>query len=167
LTTDYVKNGAHADLGFGMTIPFIGLTLPDRDLTPSEQKRIDNSILAMYKDFVAKVAEGRNMRSGYIDSIGQGRVWSGSDGKKIGLIDKLGGLQDAIEIAVNKSGLTDKEYEIKEYPPAPLFNFNSFLPKIPGLQIEEDPIIKSIKFRLQNNGIPMPVLPLEDMNYVP
>jgi protease-4 len=121
----------------------------------------------MYKDFVAKVAEGRNMSSGYIDSIGQGRVWSGSDGKKIGLIDKLGGLQDAIEIAVSKSGLTDKEYEIKEYPPAPLFNFNSFLPKIPGLQIEEDPIIKSIKFRLQNNGIPMPVLPLEDMNYVP
>jgi protease IV len=167
LTTDLVKNGAHADLGFGMTIPFIGLTLPDRDLTPFEQKRIDNSILAKYKEFVGKVAEGRSMKPDYIDSIGQGRVWSGSDGKKIGLIDKLGGLQDAIDIAVNKSGLSDKEYEVKEYPPAPLFNFNFFIPKIPGLQIEEEPVIKSIKFRLQNNGIPMPLLPLEDMNYVP
>jgi ClpP class serine protease len=121
----------------------------------------------MYREFVGKVAEGRNMSSGNIDSIGQGRVWSGADGKNIGLIDILGGLQEAIEIAVKKTELSGKEYEVKEYPPAPLFNFNFFLPKIPGFRIEEEPIIKNIKFRLQNNGIPMPVLPLEDMNYVP
>lgn len=167
LSTDFVKKGEHADLGFGMTLPFIGLTLPDRDLTASEQKRMDNSILSTYKEFVGKVAEGRHLSYSYIDSIGQGRVWSGYDGKKIGLVDIIGGMPEAIEVAVNKAGLSGKEYEVKEYPPAPLFNLNFFLPKIPGLMTEEEPIIKNIKFRLQNNGIPMPVLPVDNMDYVP
>ena len=167
VSTDYVKHGDHSDLGFGMTIPFIGLTLPDRDLTPIEQKKIDNSILTMYKEFVDKVAIGRNKSSAYIDSIGQGRVWSGFDGKNNGLVDILGGMSDAIDIAVNKAGLSGKEFEVKEYPPSPLFNFSQLMPKIPGLGLEEESIIKNIKFRLQYNGIPMPVLPLEDMDYVP
>ena len=167
VSTDYVKHGEHSDLGFGMTIPFIGLTLPDRDLTTFEQKKVDNSILAMYKEFVGKVALGRNKSSAYIDSIGQGRVWSGFDGKNNGLIDVLGGMSDALEIATNKAGLSGKEYEVKEYPPAPLINFNIFMPKIPGFRLEEESTIKNIKFRFQYNGIPMPVLPLEDMNYVP
>jgi protease-4 len=167
LTTDYVKNGEHADLGFGMTIPFLGLTLPDRDLTPFEQKKIDNTILSTYKEFISKVALGKNKTAAYIDSIGQGRVWSGYDGKNIGLVDVLGGMQKAIEIAVNKCGLTGKEYEVNEYPPAPLFNLSFLLPKILGFQIEEEPIIKIIKFRLKYNGTPLPVLPLEDMDYVP
>ena len=167
LSTDYVKHGEHAELGFGMILPFIGLTLPDRDLTPIEQKKIDNSILTMYKEFVGKVAMGRNKSSVYIDSIGQGRVWSGYDGKNKGLVDILGGMPEALEIAVNKAGLMGEEYEVKEYPPAPLFNFNFLMPKIPGFQIEEEPIIRNIKFRLKYNGIPLPVLPLEDMDYVP
>jgi protease-4 len=167
VTTDYVKHGEHSDLGFGMTLPFIGLTLPDRDLTPFEQKRIDNSILTMYKEFVGKVAAGRNKSFAFIDSIGQGRVWSGFDGKNNGLVDILGGMSDALDVAVNKAGLSGKEYEVKEYPPAPLFNFNFFMPKIPGFRLEEESIIKDIKFRFQYNGIPLPVLPLEDMDYVP
>jgi protease-4 len=167
VSTDFVKKGEHADIGFGMTIPFIGLSLPDRDLTPFEQKKIDNTILTTYKDFVAKVAGGRNKSFAYIDSIGQGRVWSGYDGKSIGLVDMLGGMPEALDIAVNKAGLLGKEYEVKEYPPAPFFNFNFFMPKIPGLLIEEEPILRNIKFRLQYNGIPMPVLPMEEMDYVP
>jgi protease-4 len=167
VSTDFVKKGEHADIGFGMTIPFIGLSLPDRDLTPFEQKKIDNTILTTYKDFVAKVAGGRNKSFAYIDSIGQGRVWSGYDGKSIGLVDILGGMPEALDIAVNKAGLLGKEYEVKEYPPAPFFNFNFFLPKIPGFSIEEEPVLRNIKFRLQYNGIPMPVLPMEEMDYVP
>lgn len=167
LSTDYVKHGEHAEVGFGMTIPFIGLTLPDRDLTPFEQKKIDNSIITTYKEFVRKVATGRNRSSAYIDSIGQGRVWSGYDGKDNGLVDILGGMPVAIDIAVNKSGLSGEEYEVKEYPPAPFFNLSFFMPKLPGLRVEEEPIIKNIKFRLQYNEIPLPVLPLEDMDYVP
>jgi protease-4 len=167
VSTDYVKHGEHSDLGFGMTIPFIGLTLPDRDLTTFEQKKIDNSILAMYKEFVGKVAVGRNKSFAYIDSVGQGRVWSGFDGKSNGLVDILGGMSEALEIAVNKAGLSGEEYEVKEYPPPPLFNFNFFMPKIPGFRLEEESTIKNITFRLQYNGIPLPILPLEDMDYVP
>jgi ClpP class serine protease len=121
----------------------------------------------MYKEFVGKVAIGRNKSYAYIDSIGQGGVWSGFDGKSNGLVDILGGMSDALDVAVNKAGLSGKEYEVKEYPPAPLFNFNFFMPKIPGFRLEEESIIKDIKFRFQYNGIPLPVLPLEDMDYVP
>jgi protease-4 len=167
VSTDFVKHGDHSDLGFGMIIPFIGLALPDRDLTPFEQKKIDNSILSMYREFVGKVAMGRNKSYASIDSIGQGRVWSGFDGKNKGLVDILGGMSEALDIAVNKAGLSEKEYKVKEYPPAPLFNFSQFMPKIPGFRLEEESTVKNIKFRLQYNGIPLPVVPLEDMDYVP
>jgi protease-4 len=167
LSTDYVKHGDHADVGFGIVMPFIGVALPDRDLTPLEQKKVDKSILTTYHDFVGKVASGRNKTTAYIDSIGQGRIYSGYDGIKTGLIDIIGGMPDAIDIAVNKAGLKGKDYEVKEYPPAGLFNFSSFLPKIPFMQVEEDPMIKNLKFRLQFNGIPMPVMPIEQMEYIP
>jgi len=167
LTTDYVKHGDHADLGFGIVMPFIGLPLPDRDLTPIEQKKVDNEILNTYHSFVGKVASGRNKTDSYIDSIGQGRIYSGYDGIKTGLIDIIGGMPDAIDLAVNKAGLKGKDFEVKEYPPAGLFNFESFLPKIPFIQVEEDPIIKNLKFRLQLNGVPLPVMPLEQMEYIP
>jgi len=167
LSTDYVKHGDHADLGFGMVMPFIGLSLPDRDLTPSEQKIIDNSILHEYNEFVGKVAFGRNKTTSYIDSVGQGRIYSGFDGLKAGLIDVIGGMSDAIDIAINKAGLTGKEYDVKEYPPAGFINFSSFLPKIPFMQVEEDQMIKNLKFRLQYNGVSLPIMPLEQMEYVP
>jgi len=167
ISTDYVKQGDHAELGFGMVLPFIGISLPDRDLTAIEQKKVDNSILSTYSDFVSKVASGRNKTTTYIDSIGQGRIYSGYDGIKTGLIDVIGGMQDAIDIAVNKAGLTGKDFEVKEYPPAGFINFSSFLPKIPFMQVEEDPLIKSIKFRLQYNGIALPEMPLEQIDNMP
>ena len=167
LSTDYVKHGDHADLGFGVVLPLVGIALPDRDLTPLEQKKVDNEILNSYHDFVSKVASGRNKTAANIDSIGQGRIYSGSDGIKNGLIDVLGGMSDAINIAVNKSGLKGKDYDVKEYPPGGFLNFGSFLPKIPFMQVDEDPVIKNLKFRLQYNGIPMPVMPLEQIEYLP
>lgn len=171
-STDYVKKGEHADLGFGMTLPFIGLSLPDRDLTSVEQKRVDNSILTMYKGFVQKVALGRNKTYEQIHNIAQGRVWSGTDGLSNGLVDVIGGLQTAIDIAVKKAGLEGKEYQLKEYPARPFINFNFLMPKLGisgfGLSgFEEDPYFKHLKFRLQNAGVPMPIIPLEDMNYIP
>lgn len=167
VTTDYVKRGEHADMSFGMSIPFIGMQLPDRDLTEFEQKRVDNSILSMYNEFVDKVASGRNKNRGHIDSIGQGRVWSGYDGKANGLVDILGGLQTAIDIAVKKAGLEGKQYEIEEYPEQPLFNFNYFMPKLNPIGNETNEFINHMKFRFRNIGVPMPILPLEDMSYVP
>jgi protease-4 len=166
VTTDFVKKGEHADFGFGFTLPFIGVTLPDRDLTPSEQAKAETTIKSMYKDFVGKVSVGRHKSFDYIDSIGQGRVWSGTAGLKNGLVDVLGGLSTAINIAAKKAGLTAMKYEIVEYPEPGLFNLSNLIPKPFGFEIQSNTMIEDLKFRLKYNGQPMPILPLEDMKLI-
>jgi len=166
VTTDFVKKGEHADLGFGFTVPFIGVTLPDRNLTPLEQQKAESMIKYYYKEFVSKVASGRKSSFGYIDSIGQGRVWSGSDGLKNGLVDVLGGISEAINIAVDKAGLKNEPYEIVEYPKPGLINLSEFIPKPFGIETKSNKIIEELKFRFENNGKPLPLLPLEDMEII-
>ncbi len=162
-STDYVKRGEHADLNFGMTLPFIGLSLPDRPLTKEERDRYEWTINNMYKDFVSKVSFGRKMTSEYVDSIGQGRIWSGTDGKKLGLVDVIGGLDDAVKIAKQKAGISQDELvNIIQYPEMPLISFDFLQPKIFGIETKEDESINFLRFRLQNAGKPMPVLPMDN-----
>ena len=61
-----------------------------------------------------RVAEGRKKDTAYIDSIAQGRVWTGLRAKDIGLIDRFGGIEDAVRSAASKAKLTN--YQVKEYP---------------------------------------------------
>ena len=67
-----------------------------------------------YDEFITLVAETRGLRKTFVDSIGQGRVWSGTDALEIGLVDELGGIDKAIAYAANKACLTS--YSIKEFP---------------------------------------------------
>ncbi len=163
LSTDFVKKGKFADLGFGAALPLIGISIPDRDFTDDELRIAETGIKTMYKSFVDKVALGRNKSFNEIEQIAQGRVWSGSDGLNNGLVDILGGLDTAIKIAVQKSGLTDKEYDIIELPERGWFDFSSLLPGFFGSErkVSEDPFIRDLKFRLQYNRIPVPLLPFE------
>src|SRR5215204_6229767 len=72
-----------------------------------------------YQDFVPKVAKGRNKDAAFVDSVGQGRVWTGSQGKERGLVDEFGGLDRAIEVAKQLAKLpADKGVErvILPYP---------------------------------------------------
>ena len=166
VSTDLVQIGKHADLPFGMRIPFIGVSLPDRDLSKDELNKAEKMIRETYRDFVSKVAEGRKMEYDSVQTIAQGRVWSGIDGKEINLVDKLGGLYDAINEAVDKAGLKGCEYNIAEYPEAPWFDFGSLVPNIFGIKIQDtDQVIDQLVFRLKFNGIPLYMLPLENMNY--
>lgn len=165
VSTDLVQIGQHADLPFGMRVPLIGLSLPDRNLNADELVKAKNMIEESYHDFVGKVAEGRNMTYNEVEKIAQGRVWSGTEGKEINLVDKTGGLDDAIEEAVNRAGLKKCKYQIREYPEPPWFNFNVFVPKIFGLDIKNDAAIDHLLFRLKFNGIPLYMLPLENMIY--
>jgi protease IV len=168
ISTDFVKRGDHADLGFGFSIPLLNLSLiPDRDLTPDEQKKAEHLIKVSYNEFVSKVALSRNMDFESVEIIGEGRVWTGLAGIKNGLIDKLGGLADAINIASEKAGLKGKEFNIIEYPDAPLINLNLFAPKIIGVKNEANKLLENLNFRLKNNGIPMPIVPIEFMEIVP
>ena len=75
---------------------------------------MQRSIDVFYKNFVHRVATGRNLTDTYVDSIAKGRVWVGKDAKEIGLVDEYGGLYKAIEIASNEAKL--KEYSIIALP---------------------------------------------------
>ncbi len=100
---DGVKTNTHSDI---MDI--------SKPLTDAEYSIIQESVDHVYSSFTSKVAEGRGLRQSYVDSIGQGRVWTGLDAIENGLVDEIGGLEDAIEYAVEMAGL--EEYRIKELP---------------------------------------------------
>lgn len=103
ITFDNVKSNANSE--------FMGINRP---LTEYQKKVLINSIEDVYVTFVDHVAEGRHLSRETVDSIGQGRVWSGTDAKSIGLIDEWGGLYDAIAEAARMAGI--KDYKIVEYP---------------------------------------------------
>jgi protease-4 len=85
-----------------------------RALTPFEYATIQKEIEDFYDTFITKVAEGRKLTKAQVDSIGQGRVWSGVDAKQIGLIDDFGGLNKAIGVAADLAKL--KSYKIWALP---------------------------------------------------
>lgn len=85
-----------------------------RPLTPFEYATIQKEIENFYDNFISKVAEGRKMTKANVDSIGQGRVWSGTDARKIGLIDDFGGLSKAISLAAEIAKL--KSYHLITLP---------------------------------------------------
>jgi len=85
-----------------------------KPLTPYQTLLIQRDVDHIYDVFTGKVAEGRKMIKAQIDSIGQGRIWSGSDAKKIGLIDDFGGLTKAVELAATLS--KTKSYRIVSLP---------------------------------------------------
>jgi protease-4 len=87
---------------------------PAREMTAFEKNMIQLTVEDVYDTFITHVSEGRNLSKEKIDSIGQGRIWTGADAKKIGLVDVIGGLQTTIDLAAKKAKLT--EYGIKTYP---------------------------------------------------
>jgi len=104
VTFDQVKTNEHA---------VVGVTSA---LSEGEKKIIQEGVDDIYDDFTSKVAEGRGMTQAEVDSIGQGRVWAGTDAINIGLVDELGGIDAAIEFAAEKAGVNNEDVKIKVYP---------------------------------------------------
>lgn len=96
------------------TAKYAGMGSATRPLSDFERNVLQESVEQVYDIFTSRVAEGRKMKQSDVDSIGQGRVWSGVTAKTIGLVDVLGGLEDAIEIAASKAKL--EKYKITNYP---------------------------------------------------
>ena len=96
------------------TNPFADIMTSARAVTAQESEVIQREVERIYDNFITRVSEGRHMTKANVDSIAQGRVWSGADAKRIGLVDVFGGLDKAIEIAAKKAGLTG--YRIQELP---------------------------------------------------
>jgi protease IV len=88
VTNEYVMRGKNA-----------GMFRESEKFSDSERKKFEEFLSTTYDDFTSKVAKGRNREKAYVDSIGQGRVWTGQQGKDKGLVDEYGGLDKAIEIA--------------------------------------------------------------------
>ena len=103
ITFDVVKTAEFADLGAF-----------DRPLTAQEQSIIQRSVNKIYYTFTQNVADGRKKERSYIDSIGQGRVWTGSQAIELGLVDRIGGIEDAIKSAAKKANI--QEYSLVSYP---------------------------------------------------
>ena len=95
ITFDSVKTGRYADIG--------SVSHPMND---NERQIIQSGVEKVYQTFITHVSVGRKMTVENVDSIGQGRVWSGTDAKRLGLVDVLGGINDAIAIAAKKANLT-------------------------------------------------------------
>lgn len=96
VTVDQVKTNQNSDY---MSI--------NRPMTEYEYSTILKSIERIYDTFITHVANGRGLTKEYVDSIGQGRVWSGIDAKNLKLVDELGGIDDAIAKAANLAEIED------------------------------------------------------------
>nr|WP_276898161.1 signal peptide peptidase SppA [Pedobacter kyonggii] len=103
ITFDGVKTGKYADI-----------MATNRPMTAGERFIIQNELNRIYSGFVSRVADGRKKSKAYIDSIGGGHVWIGTDAVQIGLADRIGSFNDAIKAAAKKAKL--KNYKVVEYP---------------------------------------------------
>ena len=88
----------------------------DRPLTSATERTIQTTIEYGYKQFISIVADGRNMSTGEVEKIAGGRVWTGRDALQIGLVDKLGGLEEAIVAAASLAKLDSYRMKVIEQP---------------------------------------------------
>lgn len=104
IRVDMVSTNQHADMPMPLHRPY---TSQERDVM---QRYVEKT----YGTFIGRVSQGRDITTQQVDSIGQGRVWSGANALQIKLIDKFGGLNDAIALAAEKANLS--EYRVTELP---------------------------------------------------
>ena len=103
ITFEYIGTGKNSDMG-----------RIDRPLTSNQKDYIGSIIDKIYDTFLTRVADGREMTKEEVHAVAQGRVWTGKMAKEVGLVDQLGGLEDAIAVAAEEAGL--KDYRLKELP---------------------------------------------------
>jgi protease-4 len=126
------------------TAPEADILSSTRPLTPSERTIVQNAVDTIYRDFKTRVADGRKKDIGYVDSIAQGRVWSGTLGLSLGLVDRIGTLQDAVDCAARMAKTND--YRLVEYPEP-----KSFLDRLLGTY-KRNASIQAVKAEIGEEG---------------
>jgi protease-4 len=94
VTFDTVKTATYSDIGNST-----------RPMMPAERNVLQNEVERIYATFITHVGEGRHLDTAVVDGMGQGRVWSGTDAKRLKLVDVLGGVNDAVAIAARMAKL--------------------------------------------------------------
>jgi protease-4 len=122
VTGKYVLEDAMASLGVGTEAVSEGrmaeIYSPFRPFTPAERARVEEHMQETYELFVTRVAEGRQSTHERIDAVGQGRVWTGHQARELGLVDELGGLDRAIQIAKQRARIeASRGVTLVVYPP--------------------------------------------------
>lgn len=117
----FVIDGTLDQLGMNMERVtdgrFADMYSPMRPFSPEERKKVEEQMQATYEAFVEKAAAGRQTTPERIDSIAQGRVWTGQQAKELGLVDELGGLSRALALAKTRANIAeDVEVELVIYP---------------------------------------------------
>jgi len=168
LTLDTMKRGDHADL-------LTGIILPHRDLNPAEEVRYRAYILDLYSDFIVRVAAGRGMEPDHVETLAQGRVYSGLAALNAGLIDSIGGLDDAVQTARKLAKIPDSRKVVYDEYPKPKF-FDKILEYMFTSEVSAGSsttaavlmtdmflpghLLEDLRFRIAHNGQVMPILPL-------
>mgnify|MGYP000824395834 CR=1 FL=1 len=122
LSFDVVKTNTYSDFG-----------MMGRALNDGEKALMQNMVNEGYELFVKRCAEGRGMTTDEIKKIAEGRVWTGAKAKELGLVDELGGLDKALEMAIGKAGLD--AYTVMSYPGKKSF-FETLMDTNPGGYIQ-------------------------------
>jgi protease IV len=139
VTFDEVKNAPLADF-----------PTMSRPLTVEEAGRMQATIDTIYSTFKNRVAKGRRMDVSLVDTVAQGRVWTGTDAKAIGLVDGLGGLDRALRSAAAKAGLS--EYKVLTYP-EPVDQFQSMIKRLKSNPLGQASVKQAISRELQDNFV--------------
>lgn len=139
ITFDTVRTGRYST-GFGVTY----------DLNAEEQKFLQDNVERIYDNFLTVVSEGRKMNREQVHAIAQGRVWTGKKAHEIGLVDRLGTLEDAIACAGRMAGVS--EYKIKEYPLSKE-PFEQFMEDILGKKDDNSSVMKTQFMRKEFGGL--------------
>lgn len=126
-TGDFMKNTLGLSFDYVQTNKHAAFSL-NRKLTKEELENIQGEVDDIYMDFLNRVAEGRGMTTEQVNVIARGRVWTGSDAIKIGLVDELGGLKDAINYAAKNAGI--KEAKVLYYPLVEEDPFEAFMEQL-------------------------------------
>ena len=132
LTFDRVQTNKHSVLS------------TNRKLTPEEMTLIQNEVDQIYAQFKKRVADGRGLTTAQVHRIARGRVWTGTDALKIGLVDKLGGVNDALAFAIKEAKI--KNAKIQYYPKVKVEPFEEILEQ---LSAEERESVK-----IKQNAVP-------------
>ena len=121
-----VTGGVYDKLGARIESTSIGrnaeINSPARPFNPEELKKLQEQLQAFYDQFVEKAADSRHSTPEQIDALAQGRVWTGRQAKQNGLVDQLGGLEQAIAVAKQRAKIpSENDVELVIYPPRKSF----------------------------------------------
>jgi protease-4 len=166
--TSFFKNKLGITFDGVKTAPYANMGQISQPLSEQEKRFLQSSVDSIYHTFKTRVSGGRKLSLNNVDSIAQGRVWTGSHAISIGLVDKIGTLQDALECAARMAKIKNSDYRIRTYPEK-----KSFIEQIiegyeksisqnlinKQLGIEEINILKQVKQIKEMNGIPQTKMP--------